>query len=189
MAFLDKLRKQAPIVSANTYDAPPDNSEIPQYTMGMPPPLDYRSFVTPPLYPQDLEKLHKAYPLVFFLMENKVCTRKIELTCYGDQYPADILMQLQRRNLLPTDPQYAYRILYWPTQNGISTVERYDDSSPKQLWEFDPEPGRVLIIEQYRKRVQHIDYPVHTIYGCPTAALPQQENILQNSSVDTVAYD
>ena len=107
-------------------------------------------------------------------MENNVCTTKIEFTCYGNEFPDEILQRMIRDHVLPEKNGFGYRILYWPTRNGMSTVEQYDVSEPMMLMNFNPEPGKVFIIEQYRK--VEMSEPMYTLYGCPTAALPKQEN-------------
>lgn len=145
---------------------------------------DQDAFIYPP--PAD-GGWTQTYALVFFLMENNVCTRKIEYNCYGYEYPDDIVERMMRDGVLSRKPSTSYRILYWPTRNGMSTVDQFDNSAPRQLQDFNPHPGKVLIIEQYRKIPDPI--PMHTLYGCPTAALPEQESALNNTCVDVLSFD
>lgn len=189
MAFWNKNRKHESIARQEERITPPSFDPVhresgfsPQDPSLMPPPHDRRYFEG---FGQ--VDLCNKYPLVFYLMENNVCTRKIEYTCYSGQRPNDILPLLKAEGLIPDSPRFSYRILYWPTRNGMSTLEQYDDSQPKAICEFHPNPGTVFIIQQCPVTVEPME--LYTLYGCPTAAMPEQKSVLQNQSIDVIHYD
>lgn len=201
MAFWDRFKKKKnDDHSANNgplFEQPEPLAGIPAYSEPKKPPVtpggigtdweDAETFVTPKPYPVNQGNQTQTYPLTFFRMENNICCQKIDYICYGHERPDDILFRMQNEGILPRIPGTSYRILYWPTQNGISTVEHWDDSAPKAVSAFQPAPGKVFIIEQYRKVVSSM--PMHTLYGCPTAALPQQESTLKDRCVDILRFD
>ena len=204
MAFWNKRKKKKEEINDNfaipaVSDPPQTPGFSPIYDMpaGIPiqdiPPIsgkqvspknEWEDFISPP--PHNGGWI-QTYPLVFFLMENNVCTRKIEYTCYGYDRPDDILKRMMAEKLLPQRSGFAYRVLYWPTRNGMGTVAQFDFSEPKMLQDFNPEAGKVFIIEQYRSYEEQ--EPLYTLYGCPTAALPEQENILRDCTVDVLTFD
>lgn len=184
MAFWDKFKKQPPQQDIPVLAGIPAPNSNHDAGIGGPNPNKDDFFVSPP--PHNGGWI-QTYPLVFFLMENNVCTKKIEHTCYGYDRPDDILTRMDRENLLPQRSGFAYRILYWPTRNGMSTVEHFDSSVPKMLQDFNPEAGKVFIIEQYRK-VEESE-PLYTLYGCPTAAMPEQQSLLQSRCIDVLSWD
>ena len=201
MAFWDRFKKKKTNdhSAANTpsFELHEPLAGIPAYNEPKKPPVasggigsdweDAETFITPKPYPVNQGNQAKTYPLTFFRMENNICCQKIDYICYGHERPEDILFRMQNEGILPRIPGASYRILYWPTQNGMSTVEHWDDSAPKAVSEFQPAPGKVFIIEQFRKVVSSM--PMHTLYGCPTAALPQQESTLKDRCVDILHFD
>ena len=213
MAFWNKNKKQkteTPVIPVTPINpaTPPDSytpsvlkdSVIYDMPAGIPhqdfsPPVlnasknsGWEDFISPPPH-NDVQVggWTPTYPLVFFLMENNVCTRKIEFTCYGYERPDDILQRMISRGELTERKNFAYRVLYWPTWNGMSTVDHFDYSPPKMVQDFNPEAGKVFIIEQYRNIEE--PEPMYTLYGCPTAALPEQENILKERCVDVLTFE
>ena len=187
MAFWDKFKKRPSQQDIPVLAGIPVEDSYQEAGIAGPDPDKDNSFISPPPHNNIIADWVMTYPLVFYLMENNVCTRKIDFVCYAGQKPDDILFRMMMENILPEKPGIAYRILYWPTRNGKSTVDQLDDSEPLLVQDFNPKPGSVFIIEQYRKVEQ--SEPLYTLYGCPTAAMPEQQSLLQNRCVDVLSWD
>ena len=126
--------------------------------------------------PEMRQKLYKAYPLVFFRKENGSCIERIDFLCYGYEAPFYICKRMQEQNIL--NPYHLFSIPHWPTK--VSPEYAYPGA--QILCEFDPEPGRVFIIEEE-------DVPPPFLYGCPTAVLPSQIETLRYRQVDVISYE
>jgi len=199
MAFWDKFKKKKPDIPperdfptlagipAPDIDPIHNNSFKTEGSLSGPNSDAENALISPPPYQPGLGGWIQTYPLVFFLMVNNVCVKKIDYVCSGDDKPDRILSKMKQEGLLPDQYGIHYRILYWPTANGMSTVDQVDYSEPKMLMDFNPEPGKVFIIEQYRK--VEAPEPMYTLYGCPTAAMPEQESQLKNRSVDVISWE
>ena len=122
------------------------------------------------------QNLRKSYPLVFFRKENGACIERIEFTCYGYETPFYILQRMCDQKKL--NQSHFFSILHWPVQKN--TKDPFPNT--QYLCEFDPEPGRVFIIED-------TGMPTPCLYGCPTAPLPSQMEALQNRHVDVISYE
>jgi len=121
-------------------------------------------------------KLRKAYPLVFFRKERGACIEKIVFTCYGYERPFDILRRMRIEGRL--DDRHMYDMLHWPSKK----LPGKDFSSIQYLCEFDPEPGRVFIIDDQGMAMQ-------TLYGCPPADCMEQMHMLSTRKVDVISYE
>lgn len=106
--------------------------------------------------------IRKAYPLTFYLMQRNVCTKRIDFTGYGFENDGMLLYRMQISGLFwdshGDGNVFDNRMLYWPTEAGMSTVEHTDHTQSKYLYEFDPKPGRVFIIKE---EFQPIALPSH----------------------------
>lgn len=135
-----------------------------------------------------LERLRKEYPLAFFRKVNGVCTGQIAFVGYGYETPEDTFHRMARERNLCIDPgKVKYQLLYWPD----TWVEWYAPGVSRRvsqyLCEVDPEPGRVVILEE-QPVMSRSDVPC-PLYGCPRADMPIQTAALQNRIVDVIRYE
>ena len=161
----------------------PDVNDISGVYSGMTLTVDIRQAKDPQL--RHFPHLREKYPLVFYRMENKVCVEKIKFVGYGYEYPDDILSRMQDAHLIPDSWNIGYNILYWPTREGLPTLENPLKGRPLPLCEFEPGPEHIFILQDYTKTWE----PTPLMYGCPTAAMPEQQAILAQRCTDILTFD
>ena len=163
----------------------PDVNDIQGVNSGMTLTVDIYQAKDPQL--RTSPNLRKTYELVFFRMEEKVCVEKIEFLCYGFEYPSDVVSRMRASDKIAYSYEIGYHVLYWPTKDGLPTLEHPLDSKPLPLCDFDPEPGRIFILQDYV--LPPDPFAGYCMYGCPTAALPKQKSILSECCRDLLTFD
>ena len=139
------------------------------------------------------QNVYKAYPLTFYLMVDNVCSKRIDYIGYGFENPENLMNRMKRENVLSF--MYQYSILYWPDDRGEvrTTVPVYAPHRPVPLCVVDPDPSRVMIIQQhpYQPPLPSMqpDMPTPPMYGCPSAATPEQISALGDKRVDILHFD
>jgi len=136
---------------------------------------------------QNHPNFRKSYPLVFYRMVDNICVQKIEFLCYGFELPSDVIRRIRHEGRLSY--HLMYDMLYWPDNQGnLKTVDNCNMGQPVPLCAFDPEPGRTFILQE-SKPPKTDNLFMEVLYGCPAAAMPEQERILQQCSVDILQFD
>lgn len=168
----------------------PDVNDIPGVSSGITLDVDVRQANNPRL--SRSPHFRKSYPLVFYRMENKVCVEKIEFVGYGYESAEDIVSRMIAEDAIPYSPEIRYNVLFWPTNKGTPTPENKMGEGPMpynvhplHLCEINPKPGTVYILQDYIKPWE----PPMCMYGCPSAALPEQKSILASCCTDILTFE